>query len=134
MATRTLVDLLLTKTVALPASATTVNGTSIDLGDASPELCGEHSEFVLTVPATPSLANAATLIYTVQDSADNSSFAAVGTLAVFTSTGGGGTGAVAVSNAWRLPSNVRRYVRVSVIESAAGGDNSAVSMVYGLQF
>lgn len=125
-------DALLTQTKALPAAAGTVNGTAIDTHATDPGAIGGHSNFQLSVPATPSLANSATLTFTVQDSADNSSFAAVSGLATLVMTGAGGVGSAAASQTWRLPPNLRRYVRVSVVESAAGGDNSAVSMTYKL--
>jgi hypothetical protein len=53
----------------------------------------------------------------------------VGTLTV---TGSGGTGAAASSLTVRLPSSARRYLRLSVVESSAGGDNSAVSATFAI--
>lgn len=129
--TRTIGDLSLTQTKALPASATTVNGTAIDTHSVDGGNIGEFANFTLSVPATPSLANSATLTFTIQDSADNSSFAAVAGLPTLVMTGAGGTGSAAASlGPIRFPPTLRRYVRVSVVESAAGGDNSAVSMTY----
>lgn len=129
--TRTIYDAALSQTKALPAAAGTVNGTAIDTHSVDAGNIGEFSTFTLSVPATPSLANSATLTFTVQDSADNSSFAAISNVPTLVMTGAGGVGSAAATlGPIRFPSTLRRYIRVSVVESAAGGDNSAVSMTY----
>jgi len=122
---RRLLDANLTKRIALPSAAGTVNSASIDLGSVNLGSASDELEGEISYEATPSLANSATLTMTVQDSADNSSFAAVASLATLVVTGSGGTGAAASSRTFRLPPTTRRYVRISIVESSAGGDNSA---------
>ena len=124
--TRSQKDASLISTKALPAAAATANGDSIDLGAAA---SAEAIQFNLAVAAVPALVDAKTIIYTFQDSADNSSFAAIAELATVTSLGAGGVGAAAVNHNVYLPPSVRRYVRVSATVLAAGGDNTGVSFV-----
>lgn len=130
--TRLVQDALLTQTKALPSAAGTVNGTAIDTHSVDAGVAGECSNLYLSVPATANLADTKTLTFTVQDSADNSSFTAVSGLDTLVMTGAGGVGSAASTKTWRLPPTLRRYVRVSVLEASAGGDNSAVSMTYKL--
>lgn len=127
---RILKDAELIVTTALPAAAANNNSVAIDLGYGVPE----NVQFELTVPATPSLVDAKTIIYTIQDSADNSSFAAIASLATVTSTGAASAGAAAVSHTVALPPSVRRYVRVNAAVLTAGGDNTAVSYTTALKF
>lgn len=122
--TRSQKDYLLISTKALPSAAATANGTAIDLGASASH---EPVQFALTVPAVTALVDAKTIIYTFEDSADNSSFTAIAELSTVTSTGAGGVGAAAVSRIVYLPPAVRRYVRVSAAVLTAGGDNTAVS-------
>lgn len=119
-------DYLLISTKALPAAGATANGDSIDLGASSSP---EAVQFNLSVAAVPALVDAKTIIYTFEDSADNSSFAAIAELSTVTSTGAGGVGAAAVDRNVYLPPSVRRYVRVSATVLAAGGSNIAVSFI-----
>lgn len=122
---RTQQDLLLTVTTALPAQNTNSNSASLDLGVAAPEYAGEHSELVVLVPATTT-ATGQTITVTVQDSADNSSFATVAALATLVLTGASNATA-ATTRRWRLPSNIRRYVRINRAMSATTGDQTAIS-------
>lgn len=124
---RNIQDYLLTKTKALPAQNTNNSSDSIDLEQVTLDSVNEVLDALLTVPATPSLANSQTITYTFQDSADNSSFAAIPELATAVSTGGGGVGAAAVSRRVKLPPTTRRYLRVNAAVSATGGDNTAIS-------
>jgi hypothetical protein len=123
---RNLVDAKLTATNALPAAGASANGTSIDLGNGP--LSPESIELEGSIPATPSLVDAKTIIIKLQDSADNSSFADIAACGAITiATGAGGVGAAAAKTRWRLPSNARRYVRQVATVLASGGDNTAVS-------
>lgn len=118
-------DALLTITRALPAQNTTVTSGTLDL-QPEPAMVGTLCDVVLDIPATAT-ATGQTFTFTIQDSADGTTgFAAVAALAARVITG--------VSNAtaatqfrWRLPSNVRRYLRVSVTASATTGDQTAIS-------
>ena len=124
-------DALLTVTRALPAQNDTVVSASIDLGIAAPAIAGTHSDLVLDVPATTT-ATGQTQTFTVQDSADNSSFAAVASLATLVLTGASNATA-ATTRRWRLPSDVRRYVRVSITSSATATSQTGVTSTLTLR-
>lgn len=124
---RTHTDAQLTKTTALPAQTATANGASIDLGVTTAAALSEAVQLEISIPATPSLANSQTITATFQDSADNSSFAAITGLSTLVATGAGGVGSAAVSRKVPLPNATRRYVRASYAASATAGDNTAVS-------
>ena len=117
-------DAQLIKTVAFPAAAASANTASIDLVAASPFPLTKDFELELSVPALPNLVEDKTVTITVQDSADDSSFAAIGALATFVVTGGVGNGAAATSRKVTLPSTTRRYVRCNIAVLTAGGDNT----------
>lgn len=123
-------DALLVVTRALPAANANVDSTSIDLGDVSPVLHGQNHELSLEMPALPNLANSISATVTVQDSADNSSFAAVPGVATLVRTGAGGTGSAALTRVIRLPSTVRRYLNVNIAVANTGGDNTASTFTF----
>lgn len=117
---------------ALPAQNTTAYTSSIDLMSATQELVGNVTDLYVSVPAT-TCATGQTITLTVQDSADDSTFASVNTLLPLTLTG--------VSNAtslttrtFRLPPNIRRYARVAIAMSATTGDQTAITATIRLQF
>lgn len=120
---RDLKDADLIKTIALPVNAVTVVTASIDLGGA-----GVALEEVDTVLSTTAATGVDTKVITgvIQDSADNSSFAAIsglGSLTVTaTSTGAGGY--PASSARFVLPRTTRRYVRAAFTGTALGGTAS----------
>jgi hypothetical protein len=91
--------------------------------------------FELAGPAllTAQLADTKVVTYTLQDSADGSSFAAVDPLITTTQTGAGGAGAAAKTVRFRLPSNTRRYVRIAQTATASPGTLTA-NMVAKLLF
>jgi len=65
-------------------------------------------------------------VFTVYDSADNSSFAALAGVSTFTVTGPASGGGLAVSQpAVKLPYAARRYLRFAVVADAASGDVTA---------
>jgi len=127
-------------TRALPAAASsTVNSTSFDLGDAIagvPFVTTETINLVVIAPAltTTILPDTRTMTYTVQDSADDSSYAAIGTLAAQVQTGAGGAGAATATYTFKLPPNTRRYIRLSIASGASTTDASATSAVFELAF
>lgn len=91
--------------------------------------------FELAAPAltTAQLTDAKVVTYTLEDSADGSSFAAVDPLITTTQTGAGGAGAAAKTIRFRLPANTRRYVRIAQTASATPGTLTA-AMVAKLLF
>ncbi|MBV9463856.1 MAG: hypothetical protein JO317_06470 [Verrucomicrobiae bacterium] len=116
-------QLLLSK--ALPAAGASNSSASLDLG---PGYAEEEMEFLLTVPATPSLVDTKTVTVTLEDSADNVTFAAIPAFATAVQTGSGGAGGTAISRRLRVASDVRRYVRFSSAVQASGGDNTAIAV------
>jgi len=130
---RTLRDRNLSVTQALPAAGANNNSASIDLVTTTP---GRDSdvEFIIELPATPSLVDAKTITITLQDSADNANFAAVADVPAQVVTGAGGVGAAALAYQFKLPIGLRRYVRINSAVLAAGGDNTAISASLSLLF
>lgn len=136
---RNIKDGALSVSTAPPAQNTNVNSVSIDLGagDTFTELT-EFVEFEVAVPNWTTLANAQTVTFTVQDSADNASFNAAGCavpaiLVSNVATGAGGIGTAAYKASFRLPAGTRRYVRVNAAASATAGALVG-SFVFGPKF
>lgn len=127
MANRAIKDTRLQVVKALPAAAANNDSDSIDLGQV---LGGniEGIELEISVPALPDLVEAKTVTITIQDSADDSSFATLAGLSTLVITGGTGGGAAATSRVVRLPRITRRYVRFNSAVLTAGGDNTGVSV------
>jgi len=109
-------DANLEETKALPADAGAGNATSIDAFDlgSAHEAFLAPCELELEAPAlgTTPLPDGTEIHYDVEDSADDSSYAVIAA-DVIVQTGAGGAGAAAATERFRLPSNVRRYVRVT---------------------
>lgn len=120
-------DALLTITNALPTQGNTVASSSIDLGIANPVLAGTHSDFQIAAPDGAALTTGQTLTFTIQDSADNSSFLAVNTLPTYVVTGASNLVPVGSNRTYRLPPNIRRYVRVHCAASATAGTSASNS-------
>jgi chemotaxis response regulator CheB len=120
-------DTNLKKTKALPAAAATNYSDSIDLLDSAPGIKMRNAEIEVALPATPSLVDAKTVTLTLQDSADNSTFAAIPTLATVVATGVSTSGAAAITRLFKLPETARRYIRLKQDVLTAGGDNTAIS-------
>lgn len=129
---KSLRDILLDVSRALPAQNTNANSSAFDLEQAVPDALPEHFELLLDIPATTT-ATGQTITFTVQDSADNSSFAAVPALATLVLTGASNATA-ATQRFIRLPSTVRRYVRVNIAMSATTGDQTAITAGIRLVF
>jgi len=127
-------DAALKIVTAIVAQNTNANTAKLDLGSPTAYAANEKLDLQLSVPATPSLANGQTLIFTVQDSADGITFAAIPTLAVLTLTGAGGVGAAAAAVVYRLPGSTREFINVNVAASATAGNNTAVSSTWQLLF
>lgn len=128
----TLRDLLLDVSRALPAQNTNANSTAIDLKQVLPDSLPEHFEFQISVPATTT-ATGQTITCTIQDSDDNSTFATVEQLEPLLLTGASNVTAATTRN-FRLPSDVKRYVRVNIAMSATTGDQTAITAGIRLVF
>jgi hypothetical protein len=97
-----------------------VNTTAFDLE----QIVGGDIEkvvFSIAAPAVAGISDTKVLTYTLQDSADNSSFAAVDPSITTTQTAAGGAGVAAKEVRFRLPANVRRYVRVAQTATSTAG-------------
>lgn len=123
---RTRVDKLLTVAQALPAANANNSSAGIDLAQVTAFPINESIDFKVSVPATEDLEDTKTITLKIQDSADNSTFADIASLAtlVVTATASGGA---ATSRTVKLPGSTKRYVRVNAAVAADGGDNTAVS-------
>ena len=128
---RKLGDGLLTTVTTLTSSASqTKFSSSIDLNATGADRIGDIAKLKLDVPTlSGTLTSTHTITYTVQDSADNSTFADVNTTTMkgFVYTG---TDAAAVDSFWPIPDNIRRYVRLKIVSGAAAEDCSAVSVTF----
>lgn len=124
-------DLQLTKTRALPASASaTVDGAAIDLGHGAFGDFLADAELKLSAPATNATMtpDTRTMTYSIIHS-DNSDLSAPSVLysSVLVQTGAGGAGAAAATVTVRLPVDVKRYVGVRIVSGASTADASAVA-------
>lgn len=131
MASYKITDLDLTISRALPAQSTTDYSSAIDLMATNPERIGALTDLYIKVPAT-TCATGQTITLTVQDSADNSSFAAVTGVATLVLTGASNATAE-TERTIKLPPGVRRYVRVSIAMSATTGDQTAITVTIHLR-
>jgi hypothetical protein len=130
MIDRALKDAKLIVTKVFPAAAANDDTTTIDLQSAGykPETIALN----IAWPALPNLADAKTIIFTVKDSADDSSYAAINGGPSYTLTGAGGVGVAAGNVNLRLPATTRRYIRVNRAVLTAGGDNTAATNTVSL--
>ena len=124
-------DALLSITRSLPAQNTNNNSSAIDLLTASPEWASRHTNLLFNIPATTT-ATGQTITVTFQDSADNSSFAAITGLSTIVLTGASNATA-ALERVVVLPTYVRRYVRINIAMSATTGDQTALSATIKLR-
>ena len=121
-------------TKALPNGAAAVNSDSMDLEVSSDGLHLANCELEITAPAldTADLPDTKTMTYKVEESDDDSSFNTVAD-SVLVQTGASGAGAAAATVRVRLPSDVKRYVRVTATNSGTG-DASDKSLTAKLLF
>jgi hypothetical protein len=128
-------DQTLTRITALPAAAASSAPAGLDMS-VSPRIGPPDGNalFRITCPATPALVDAKTIIWTVEDSADNSTFAAIAGVATHTTTGAGGAGAAAFDITRTIPKTTRRYVRSTAAVLTAGGTNTAVSYTFSVDY
>jgi len=131
-----IIDAALEKTKALPGGASSATTDGIDLGHgAQATHPAGLAELELEAPAlaTGELGDTETMTYIIEHD-DNADFSAAATLNVGTlvQTGAGGAGAAAASERFRLPTDVKRYVRAKATNSAAG-DASGKSMTLRLR-
>ena len=118
---RSTIDANLAASKALPAAGAAASSASFNIGTSVPETFQAQ----ILAPATTALVDTKTITYVFEDSADNTTFAAIAELASLVQTGAGGTGAAAATRTVYFPPSVRQYVRVTATVLAAGGDSTA---------
>lgn len=123
-------DANLKQTKALPTGASSVTSSPIDLETSTRGDFLANVEFLLSAPALAvgQLANASTMTYIIEHDTD-SAFGTAATLIdkAIVQTGAGGVGAAAATYRFRVPTNVKRYIRAKATNSAAA-DASASSL------
>jgi hypothetical protein len=123
-------DAELNRTKALPAAGAAASTDAIDLGAQSgfQDFLADV-EFEVSIPATPDLVEAKTIIIDIQTDND-SAFGSAKTLIdnIITVTGAAAAaGGAAASARFRLPSDAERYLRATATVLTDGGDNTDVS-------
>lgn len=125
-------DADLKKSAAMANAAGTADTASIDLGDADPSQRGVDIPDLLIKTTAATGVNTHVNTLTVQDSADNISFAAVAFLPAFTITAAGGAYAAQTLRT-KLPlHNVRRYIRLHDATDSGGGNATDGTMTLAL--
>jgi hypothetical protein len=124
---RRLYDASLTKTKALPAAAAANYTDSVDLGNTILGPTADDVELLVSIEATPSLADTKSITLTIKDSADDSTFTALASAATLVVTGASSAGAAAAERRYKLPPGTRRYLRVDAAVESSGGSNIAKS-------
>lgn len=127
-------DALLISTLAYPAAGANGDCTSFDLGArTSPRGVFPGAPCLeIAYPLTTTLVDGKIITFTVQDSADNTTF--VTTKQTATVTGATGNGNAAGTVRVRLAPSVRRYVNVNASVPADAGNNTAKSFTVSLVF
>lgn len=128
-------DKLLRATHALPNGAATTNGGGIDLGTDTRSDFVAQCEAVVTAPAltTTQLGDTQTITYYLyhDTAAGFGTETLLATLGV--QTGAGGAGAATAEYRTKLPSNVKRYVRLKTVKAGASNASTA-SATFELAF
>jgi hypothetical protein len=117
------------------ANGAAVNSASFDLDQAAG---GDLEKVVLEVVVPAVAGNTSTseaLNFAIQDSADNSSFAAItnGPLSA-TVAGVATTGSAAITYRWRLSPSTRRYIRLAYTETGDGFTDADETVTFRLLF
>lgn len=128
-------DASLVKTKALPTGAAAVSTVAFDLGALTGRGIRDYiCDLLIEAPllAVGELANASTMIYSIECDTD-AAFGSATTLvaAAITQTGAGGVGAAAAEARFRVPMDCERYLRVTATNSTAA-DASAKSVTASL--
>lgn len=110
---------------ALPAANASAVTDSVDLGAAEVGPVGANLDVVIEVEATTTLVDTYAISLTLEDSADNSTFAPVVGGPTYTVIGVTGNGSAAASFRGYLPPNTRRYLRAKAAIPTSAGSNIA---------
>lgn len=125
-----MLDVQQARSLANPAASANANSASIDLGPSGGSFL-QHGQLRFDIPAMPNLAAGETLTLTIQDSADNTSFAsAVGYSTIVITGQAGGSPAQTIRRP--IATGLRRYVRFNSARGT-GGNVTAQSVTFGLE-
>lgn len=91
------------------------------------------AKLYLNIEAAVGLSDTKTQTYTIQDSADNSTFADVPGYPSIVVTGAGGTGGPATEKFFEWISSLRRYVRVKCVTVSTPGTITAFNYFFGVE-
>lgn len=127
---RRLTAIDLQKTKALPAAAASASTASVNFESTTLGPAADDIEATISIDATPSLVDDKTIIITVEDSADDSSYTAIAGVGTLTVTGAGGAGAAAASQRFKFPPATRQYVRATAAVLTGGGSNIAKNFYF----
>lgn len=115
---RRLKDANFISTALLAQAGAASRGFDLDQVDAG---VIEGIQLEVAIPAVPGIADGKVLTFTLEDSTDGVTFAAVDPLQTTTVVGAGGAGSPAKVVELRFPPSVRRYVRMAQTASASAG-------------
>jgi len=130
---RNIRDAAKTATLALPAAAANASGAAIDLEQVNGGIL-ENVDFEIAIPALPDLVDAKTLIVTVQDSANGTTWANLDPSQTTSVVGASSAGSAAKTVRFRVPPQARRYIGVNLAVLTGGGDNTAKSVTLSALF
>lgn len=124
--------LLVSNSAALPNAANQVNTSVIDLGATTP--FPTTGKFVAQIATTLSTgANSLNINCTIADSADNSSFTNIATIATKVIAGNAANYPASTTN-FALPPSTRRYIRATAKGEANGGNAADGTITLKLLF
>lgn len=129
---RAIKDASLIVAAALPDEDSDVNSDTIDLGAGG--FVPEEIEIEIGIPALADLEDDTSVTITLQDSADDETYANVDPLIQTSVTGADSAGSEAKTIRFRLPANIRRYVQFNQAVDDEAGTLTAFSVTYSLLF
>lgn len=117
-----------------PTTAGTSYTTAIDLrAPSGPGNLTGRGQIFLQTAAVGGLSDSKNVTFTLQDSADNSSYSDISGVGTHVITGTGGTGGPAASVTRDIPAGIRRYVRWKMVVDGTPGTISAWTSYWGFQ-
>ena len=121
--------------VALPNAANTVNTSGLDLVQATPYPTTDRID-VQILTAGGNGANNKNINCRIMDSADNITFTNVAIFAnpILQTVDNNGAGYNNANVIFKLPPNIRRYIRATALGEANGGDASGGTLTIQLLF
>ena len=126
-----MLDVQTARALANPAASANASSSAIDLGPGGGSFI-QNGQIRIDVPALPNLGNTETLTITIQDSADNSTFATAVGYATIVVTGPASGGSLAQTFRRSINQGLRRYVRINSARNT-GGNVTAQSVTFGIE-